>query len=284
MTMARINAEVPPAAADGSFEVDGRRYLRPPVRIHFPDSALVPESKRHLKLRTLLHQILDLAFADRAAIGCDQFVYWDPTDPAQCLAPDAFVRLGRPDDLFKSWKVWERGAPEVAVEIASESESGGDWDEKRRKYARLGVQELVRFDPESDPPSLRIWDAVDGDLVERVVSDNASPSRYLPGSWIVVWDEALGPLLRLKREADGGLYLTPAEQAARARDEAARARDEVARARDEVARAHDEVARARDEAARARDEAVRARDEEAAARAVAEARVRELEAELRRRR
>ena len=68
--------------------------MRTPVPIVFPSEEKVPESKRHLKLRTLLYQVLDLAFADRAAIGCDQFVYWDPTDPKACLAPDAFVRWG----------------------------------------------------------------------------------------------------------------------------------------------------------------------------------------------
>jgi len=54
----------------------------------------VPEGRRHFEQRTLLCQILKLAFGDRATIGSDQLVYWDPTDPRQCLAPDAFVRLG----------------------------------------------------------------------------------------------------------------------------------------------------------------------------------------------
>ena len=78
------------------------RYVRPPVPLVFPSEQEVPETKRHLKLRTLLFELLELAFAERAAIGCDQFVYWDPTDPKACLAPDAFVRLGQPDFLFRS--------------------------------------------------------------------------------------------------------------------------------------------------------------------------------------
>jgi len=78
------------------------RYVRAPVPVVFPSEAEVPESKRHLKLRTLLHQLLELAFAERAAIGSDQFVYWDPTDPKACVAPDAFVRFGEADSLFQS--------------------------------------------------------------------------------------------------------------------------------------------------------------------------------------
>ncbi|MGC4091745.1 MAG: hypothetical protein QM756_28445 [Polyangiaceae bacterium] len=95
--------------------IDGIRYKRAPVPVHFPVEETVPETKRHLEQRTLLYEILKLAFAHRAAIGCDQFVYWNPTDPRQCLAPDAFVRLAVPDSPFDSWKAWERGAPELAV-------------------------------------------------------------------------------------------------------------------------------------------------------------------------
>ena len=70
--------------------------------VHFPDSAEVPEHRRHLRLRTLLFQFLELAFADVAAVGSEQFVYWDPTDPRACLAPDAFVQLGQPESSFDS--------------------------------------------------------------------------------------------------------------------------------------------------------------------------------------
>jgi hypothetical protein len=191
------------------------RYVRAPVPIVFPSEEKVPESKRHLKLRTLLYQVLDLAFADRAAIGCDQFVYWDPTDPKACLAPDAFVRWGEPDSLFQSWKAWERGAPHVAVEIISDSDARDrDWESALSRYRRLGVMELVRFDPASLDRPLRVWDLVDHDLVERIVEGNVAASRCVPGFWVVVDDAALGPSLRLGHDASAErLYPTPQEQA-----------------------------------------------------------------------
>jgi len=200
-----------PSQAPDSPSVRG--YLRAPVPLHFPEAELVPESKRHLRQRTTLWQILDLEFREHAAIGCEQFVYWDPTDPRQCLAPDAFVRLGVPDEEFKTWKVWERGAPDVAVEILSESdERDRNFDAKLEKYRRLGVRELVCFDSEREPPSLRVWEAVDGDLVERVVDGLIAPSHCLPATWIVVPDETSGALLRLSRDAEGrDLLATPAE-------------------------------------------------------------------------
>jgi Uma2 family endonuclease len=190
-----------------------RAYLRAPVPLHFPVEEQVPETKRHLAHKTLLFQILTLAFGDHAAIGCDQFVYWDPTDPRQCLAPDAFVRLDAADELFQSWKVWERGAPDVAVEILNRADyRDHDLDAKLEKYRRLGVRELVFFDSESDPTSLRIWEAVDGDLVERAVEGLVAPSHCLPASWVIVTEAKLGAHLRLSRDSEGrDLLPTPAE-------------------------------------------------------------------------
>ncbi|MGC4091752.1 MAG: Uma2 family endonuclease [Polyangiaceae bacterium] len=205
--------------------IEGIRYVRAPVPLHFPVVEQVPETKRHLEQRTLLYQILKLAFAERAAIGCDQFVYWDPTDPRQCLAPDAFVRLGVADEPFSSWKVWERGAPEVAVEIISRHDArDANWNEKVDKYRRLGVRELVRFEAEEDgAASLRVWDAVESDLVERDGVERVAQSRVLSGAWVVVRDSESFAVLRLSRDPEGrDLYPTSAERAERARDEAER--------------------------------------------------------------
>jgi hypothetical protein len=130
----------------------------------------VPEGRRHFELRKLLFEVLQLAFGEHATIGSDQFVYWDPTDPTQCLAP-----------------------------------------------RRLGVRELIVFDPERDPPSLRVWDALDGDLVERAVDGLVAPSLCLSATWVVVNDES-GALLRPSRDPEGkDLLPTQADLAAQAR-------------------------------------------------------------------
>lgn len=205
----------------------------PAAELFFPTDEQVPESKRHLKLRTLLYQVLDLAFADRAAIGCDQFVYWEPTNPQACLAPDAFVRFGQADSLFDSWKTWQNGTPEVAVEIISKSdERDRDWGAKLSRYNRLGVSELVRFDPDSSDQPLRVWDLSEGGLIERDVTGTSTPSRCLPGHWLVLASPGLGPVLRLSHDPEGTrLYPTPAEQHARAaesvREQHARAAERV---------------------------------------------------------
>jgi Uma2 family endonuclease len=188
-------------------------HVRTPVPVHFPESEEVPETKLHLKLRTLLFEFLELAFADRATIGSDQFVYWDPTDPKASLAPDAFVRWGEPDHMFRSWKVWERGAPQLAIEVISaDDQRDRDWDAKLARYRHLGIVELVRFDPEQPSNPLRVWDNVGDDLVERSGVARSAKSLVLPGYWTVVDDATLGPALRLSHDAQGQqLYPTRAE-------------------------------------------------------------------------
>lgn len=208
-----IGGHQPLPGGGASVTIGGLRYVRAPRPLHFPESEDVGESKLHLELCTLLYQLLKLAFADSASIGCDQFVYWDAGDPRASLAPDAFVRLGQPDEKFRTWKVWERGAPQVAVEIISHTDVGETaWEAKLGKYARLGVQELVRFEPEAHEPSLRVWDRIENDLVERDGVERSAPSTVLPGHWLLVDDPALGVALRLSHDADGKqLYPTPAE-------------------------------------------------------------------------
>jgi Uma2 family endonuclease len=178
---------------------------------NFPAYAEMPESKRHLEQRTLLYQVLKLAFADRAAVGCDQFVYWEPADPRVCLAPDAFVCLGEVNDLFPSWKVWERAVPQVAVEIVSESdERARGWDAKLERYRRLGVTELVRFDSVAVEQPLRIWERVADELLERPLTVACAASRVLPGFWLAIEQPEMGLALRLSHD-DQGAELFPTE-------------------------------------------------------------------------
>jgi Uma2 family endonuclease len=198
------------------------RYVKAPRPLHFPEHEQVPETKWHLELKTLVYQSLKLAFAEQAHIGCDQFVYWDAANPRTCLAPDAFLRFGEPDELFGSWKVWERGAPHVAVEIISDHDGRDrNWAGKLLQYRHLGVQELVRFDPETTEDKLQVWHRVEHDLVQREASGESVQSNVLPGYWVVVQDAKLGPALRLSRDAESTtLFPTPTEAEAQARQAA----------------------------------------------------------------
>jgi Uma2 family endonuclease len=212
--MAMPAGEQQPSGMNPESVTIGRfRYVRAPRPLHFPEHEQVPETKWHLELKTLVYQFLKLAFADQAHIGCDQFVYWDAANPRICVAPDAFLRFGGPDELFGSWKVWERGAPHVAVEIISDHDARDrNWEGKLLQYRHLGVRELVRFDPEAPQRKLQVWHRVEDDLVEREATADSVQSNVLPGYWLVVQDPQLGHSLRLSHdEAGQKLFLTPAE-------------------------------------------------------------------------
>ena len=183
--------------------------------LHFPSEEKVPEGKQHLRLRTALYEILELAFGSQHGVGSDQFVYWDATDPRRCLAPDAFVRLGGPNDVFRVWKVWERGAPHVAVEIISATEREVDQEAQLARYRQMGVAELVRFDCDDAERPLRVWDRTDDDLVERTLGrPNSAECRPLGVFWVVVDDPLLGRALRPASDSEGrDLLPTPVEKA-----------------------------------------------------------------------
>ena len=178
----------------------------------------MPETKRHLELRTLLYQVLKLELAAHATVGSEQFVYWDASDPTRCLAPDAFVRLGTPDADFDTWRTWERGAPDLAVEIVSKSDEGqATWEDKLEKYRALGVAELVRFCPEEDAEAvLAIWDRVNDDLVEREVTGDRAPCVALGLHWVTAPGVGYPRALRLARDPDGQRLLLTDGEARRA--------------------------------------------------------------------
>jgi hypothetical protein len=203
-------------------------FARSSQPLVFPEEAEVPESKRHLALRTVLFSFLERAFGDRAAIGSEQFVYFDATDPRRCVAPDAFVRLGAENDSFATWKVWERGAPDVAVELSSPNER--PWSDKLADYRAIGVRELVRFDADAPPGErLEVWDRVEEDLVPRVVEGDRAASHVLGGTWCVGPGAGYGVALRL--EDAGGVFFPTEAEAERAAKEVERARADALEAK-----------------------------------------------------
>lgn len=99
-------------------------------------------------LRPLLARLLG-SRGQRVHVGSDQFIYWQQYAPTECVAPDLYLLPGVPQSIaIETWKLWERDgvAPSFALEVVT-----GDWRKdyvnNLRKYERLGVRELVTFDP-----------------------------------------------------------------------------------------------------------------------------------------
>jgi len=224
-----------------SLRARSLQHVRPVVPLHFPESE--PESERmgqsgrHYLMCKALYEILRAAAGDEHTVSCDAFVYFDAANPERKLAPDGAVKLGIPQHVFDSWKTWERGAPELAFEILSPSDSPERWtfEEKLQRYRACGVSELVVFHVDGEPGSrLRVWDRIDGDLVERTVIDEATPCLTLETFLVVAPIAAdLPPCVRLARDHAGrALFLTDDE--ARRTAEAERARETEARREAEI--------------------------------------------------
>ncbi len=175
------------------------RYLRAPEPLVFPEQAEMPESQLHLDLRTLLYHLLRDHLGPAYTVGSEQFVYWDAADPTKCVAPDGYVKATSAGDPVHTWKTWERGAPDVAIEIASESDArDAEVRDKIARYRTIGVRELVRFDV-SRPAGerLRVWDRVDDDLLEREVTGDRARSLVLDLDWCVAPAEGYAATLRI---------------------------------------------------------------------------------------
>lgn len=114
-----------------------------PRPLHFPVEEKVPESAIHLQLRTFLFLLLEYVLEGRAVVGSDHFVYFDASDPRRCVAPDVFVRWGSEPsgEPVTSWKIWERGVPELCVEIDSEGDEP-TWSRRLAHYRALGTRRL----------------------------------------------------------------------------------------------------------------------------------------------
>jgi Uma2 family endonuclease len=208
-----------PTPAPGPFRLT-RRYLRAPAPLYFPEEEKVPERAEHRERVRVLELSVRAELAGRATVRADQFLYWDPTNPRRCLAPDLAVRLGPPLPLWPTWKTWEVGAPQLGVEIVSEWDRSQErFEAKLERYRQAGILEVVRFDSEDSLHAVRVWDLLDGDLVER---DPADPEALL--------SDVLGlyfrPTLRLTRDLAGkALVLTDFERAEAARQAAVAERD-----------------------------------------------------------
>ena len=225
----------------------------------------MPESTVHGLLCELVRQILRHALGREHSIGKDNFVYFDATRPRRCIAPDGFVKLDFPRDVFPTWRTWERGAPELCVEILSPSDTKEklSFPEKLRRYRAMGTRELIAFNADARVGSrLRAWDRIEGDLVERVVEGETTPCLTLGVHWVLApGGEDLPVALRLAKDANGSeLLLTPeeAEHEARVHAEAATAIAQSAEEAERAARINAEAAAAEALASRAQAEVVAA--------------------------
>jgi Uma2 family endonuclease len=193
------------------------RHVRPVQPRTFPSSDPeweMPESMRHKLLCIQLYQLLRRLVGASSSVGSDQFIYFDGENPKRCLAPDAFLKAHVKQTIFDSWKTWEHGVPELAVEVlARDTTEYLTMNQKLARYRALGVRELVVFNFDARGKRLRVYDRVHDDLVERVVVRESTPCVALAEllgqrcDWTIAPADDLPAALRLMK----GKRLVPTE-------------------------------------------------------------------------
>ncbi len=105
-----------------------------------------------------LMSILDARYENDPTVLCSTmtFVIYDSNVPGSFIAPDAYVVFGVEDALTirrfrNSYRIEEWGpTPAFVMEVASPSTAGRDLREKREIYARMNVQEYWRLDRDGE--------------------------------------------------------------------------------------------------------------------------------------
>jgi hypothetical protein len=214
-----------------------------------------------------LVSLLRLFFAragKKVWVDFDQHIGIDPRDRRLTVAPDVYV-LPQPEPPAAqgaTWFPWEHHGliPTLAFEFVSRSNRKKDYLVAPDKYAHLGVQELVIFEPWKHQPGLRAQGEVETLRVFRL--DEKRQWRQVYGGDGPTRSQVLG--LWLHETEDGKLLLTEDRWGKRALltpEETLQVEQEARRLAEE--RADQEAKRADQEAKRADLEAKRLEKERA---------------------
>jgi len=202
-------------------------------------------------------QITDLEFAinrlltprKRFYVGSNNFLYYNPENQQDNVAPDVYVALNVADREREKYQTWDEDDrfPDLVFEILSPATRKADVGEKKDLYARLGAREYFVHDPRPRIPKRMTagWRLVEGRYQPIVPLPSGGFFSIVLGLEVRV----LGRWLRLIDPETNRPLSTPSEEAAarlraeeRARQEAAARRREAAARRVAEERARQEVA------------------------------------------
>lgn len=127
----------------------------PPTQAELPaDDGIPMETQRHcLQMELLVNPLSQWLVSQgrNAFVGGNMFVYFSPDQVRNqdYRGPDVFAVLDVPAGERRSWVVWEEGkAPDVVIELLSETTAAKDKGEKKLIYERqLRVPEYFWYDP-----------------------------------------------------------------------------------------------------------------------------------------
>ena len=228
---------------------------REPADVEYPEGSWIAQSVSHGVAVAQAVTALDRHFREcgDVLVAMELVVYYERGRNQAKLQPDVQVVFGvTPTVPRSSYKIWEEGkAPDFVLEVASPSTADKDALQKAHDYARIGVREYWRLDPQGSLMSIPLEGYV------------ARGGRFGPVERVAggqrMWSEVLGLELRGERQAMATVLVF---------------RDPV------TGTEFDSAATAEEGRRRAAEKRTR---NEAKLRRAAEKRVRELEAQLRNR-
>jgi Uma2 family endonuclease len=242
----------------------------PPTQADLPcDDGVPMETQRHkFQLDLLMDGLMPwLEQRSDGYVGGNMFVYYsmEQVRHRDFKGPDFFVVLGVPKRERRSWVVWEEGkAPDVVIELLSESTAQQDKTEKKQIYqAQMRVPEYFWFDPFNPddwagfvlqhgeyqplhPDANRLVSAALGLALDRWTGTY----RGVEATWLR-WVTLTGDLLLTSQELAEQERQQAEQEHQRAEQEHQRAEQERQRAEQEYDRAEQERQRAEQERQRA---------------------------------
>ena len=177
--------------------------------VFYPSSDGRPMAENMWQGKAITNADSDLESArPKALVAADILVYPEKGNNRNSIAPDVLVALGLGRHKRSSYFVWEEGKPpDWVLEVASPSTKRKDLDDKRRKYAEMGVPEYWLFDPRGDlyplgTPRLQGLKLVDGEY--RPLKSRLVDGKRTIRSGVLGLDVRVdGELLRFRDVATG---------------------------------------------------------------------------------
>ncbi|HKY39900.1 MAG TPA: Uma2 family endonuclease, partial [Polyangiaceae bacterium] len=233
-----------------SLAVVSLRYpVRPNPEAWVIPEGPVPESTPHQAAVYRIYSLLT-AWAERVRgersvrISQELAVRWLEQYPRTGIDPDVAVLEPAPSDFddLTSLRLWEPGRvpPRLAIEVVSASHPYKDYGSIQERYAAMGAEELLVFDPLlsgprslGGPVPLQLWRR-DSTLSFERLCFGAEPVHSLV---LDAWFIAEGRIVHIADDRRGTRrWLTHAEQLAAMRGQAERANAEAKRANAEAER------------------------------------------------
>lgn len=119
--------------------------------IEYPESDGKPMAESDVHLGVIMHLVQALRdhfIADPQVYVAGNLLLYLEKGTRSSVAPDVFVVQGIPKQKRKTYLLWEEGqAPCFVLEATSKTTRREDLEDKKRLYAKLGVEEYFLFDP-----------------------------------------------------------------------------------------------------------------------------------------